>query len=504
MSEPEARRDSFARSRECFEETAVFLASEEAVGFEHAKLEEHLEETSRELCRRLLQDHLDMRAQREVRLAEVVDSAGASRPSVETGHHRSLATVFGPVDVERFAYRHRGHENLHPADATLNLPAERHSHGLRRWAAIEASRGSFDAAVDALVRATGQQVGKRQVERLTRQAATDVDAFYASRSGLRAEPDDVVVLSVDGKGIVMRPDSLRPATRRAAEASAPKLATRLSGGEKRGRKRMAELGAVYDAKPVARVPSDILKDKAQVTDTPAERVKGPVATNKWLVASVVDDAAEVIGQVFDEATRRDPDHERTWLALVDGNNHQIDRIGKEAKARGVTVTITVDFIHVMEYLWGAAWSFFPKGDTAAEAWVRDRALTILQGAARDVAAGIRRRASAQQLAASARRGADACASYLTAKAGYLDYPKALAAGWPIATGIIEGACRHIVADRMDLTGARWSVDGAEAVLKLRAVRSNGDFDDYWQTHLTRERERIHRSRYASGIIPMAA
>ncbi|MGH3535947.1 MAG: hypothetical protein ACRDQG_14740 [Pseudonocardiaceae bacterium] len=296
MSGPGALSARFARSREYFEETAALLAGEEAVGFEHAKLEEHLEDTSRELCRRLLQDHLDMRAQREVRLAEVVDSAGSPRPSVETGHHRSLATVFGPVDVERFAYRHRGHENLHPTDATLNLPAERHSHGLRRWAAIEASRGSFDAAVDAIVRATGQQVGKRQVERLTRQAATDVDAFYASRSGLRAEPDDVVVLSVDGKGIVMRPDSLRPATRRAAEASAPKLATRLSGGEKRGRKRMAELGAVYDAKPVARIPTDILKDKARATDTPAERVKGPVATNKWLVASVVDDAAEVIGQ----------------------------------------------------------------------------------------------------------------------------------------------------------------------------------------------------------------
>lgn len=319
----------------------------------------------------MLQDHLDMRAQREVRLAEVLESAGASRASVETGHHRSLATVFGPVDVDRFAYRQRGHENLHPADAVLNLPAERHSHRpgkrQRRWAAIKASRGSFDATVDAIVRATGQQVGKRQVERLTRQAATDVDAFYISRSSLRAEPGDVVVLSVDGKGIVMRPDSLRPATRRAAEASAPKLGTRLSGGEKRGRKRMAELGAVYDAKPVARIPSDILKDKAKVTDTPAERVKGPVATNKWLVASVVDDAAEVIGQVFDEATRRDPDHERTWVALVDGNNHQIDRIEKEATARGVTVTITVDFIHVMEYLWGAAWSFFPKGDTAAEA-----------------------------------------------------------------------------------------------------------------------------------------
>ena len=81
---------------------------------------------------------------------------------------------------------------------------------------------------------------------------------------------------------------------------------------------------------------------------------------------------------------------------------------------------------------------------------------------------------------------------------------ALASGWPIATGIIEGACRHLVADRMDITGARWSVDGAEAVLKLRAVRPNEDFDAYWRHHLERERQRVHQTRYANGVIPLAA
>ena len=117
---------------------------------------------------------------------------------------------------------------------------------------------------------------------------------------------------------------------------------------------------------------------------------------------------------------------------------------------------------------------------------------------------MRRRATAEGLGPSAREGADACAVYLTNKAAYLDYPTALAAGWPIATGIIEGACRHIVADRMDLTGARWSVDGAEAVLKLRAVRANGDFDDYWRHHVAEERKRVHESRYENGAIPIVA
>lgn len=235
-----------------------------------------------------------------------------------------------------------------------------------------------------------------------------------------------------------------------------------------------------------------------------EPVNGPEAMNKWLTASVVDDAAPVISDVFDEAERRDPYHRRTCVALVDGNKHQIDCIEAQALKRKLDVTVLIDLIHVLEYLWTAAWCFFGEGDPRAEAWVRTRALAILDGGARDVAAGIRRRATSDGLKASTRKGADDCAKYLTNKAEYLDYPTALAGGWPIATGIIEGACRHIVKDRMDVTGARWSLNGAEAVLKLRVVRSNGDFDDYWRFHLSREHERIHRSRYADNVIPMAA
>ena len=120
---------------------------------------------------------------------------------------------------------------------------------------------------------------------------------------------------------------------------------------------------------------------------------------------------------------------------------------------------------------------------------------ILDGKAR-VAAGIRRRATTYGYTGKEREGADACAGYLTAKRPYLGYATALAKGWPIATGVIEGACRHLVKDRMDITGARWGLTGAEAILKLRAVWANGDFDDYWAYHLGKEHERIHASRYS--------
>jgi hypothetical protein len=489
---------AFGGSRACFEDVVSWLEGTDAASLAHGELENVLDRRGRELLCQLLQDHLDLRATREERV-EVVDVDGVTHGSVEGGHTRRLATVFGAVTVGRLAYRHRGSPNLHPADGALNLPDERHSHGLRRLAAIESTRGSFDDAGQAIERATSVTVGKRQVEELAAKAALDVDEFYAASAPEPGDPRDVLVLSADGKGIVMRPDALRPATEKAAAAATTKLESRLSKGERRYRKRMAEVGAVYDVTPAPRRAIDLFASNDGHDPPPAPRAKG-----KWITASVVEDAAEVVAGVFDEAERRDPKHRRTWVALVDGNNHQIDRIQDEAATRKVTVTIVVDLIHVIEYLWGAVWCFFAEGDPDAEAWVRDRTMAILEGNAMDVAAGIRRRATTLGLVASKRTKADACATYLNNKAPYLDYPSALAAGWPVATGVIEGACRHLVADRMDITGARWSVKGAEAVLKLRAVRCNEDFDAYWDFHLRKERQRVHESRYAGRVFPLAA
>ncbi len=476
---PETRPTGvFETSRARVEEMLCWLESDEAAALSHGELEVCVQAKGREVLHQFVQDHLDMRAQREERV-EVVSADTVRHGSVETGHRRPLATIFGEVGVERLAYRHRGSANLYPADAALNLPQERHSHGLRRLAAIESTRGSYEDAAEAIQRATGVTVAKRQIEELTARAATDVDGFYGASVPEPGDSDDVLVVSVDGKGIVMRPDSLRPATERAAAASTTKLETRLSKGEKRNRKRLAEVGAVYDVTPVPRSPADVLASNHGDDPPPA-----PQAEAKWVTASVVEDAAEVVDRVFDEAERRDPDHTRQWVALVDGNRHQIDCIEAQARQRKVSVAIVVDLIHVLEYLWGAVWCFFAEGDPAAEDWVQDRALAILAGKARDVAAGIRRRATTAGLPTSKRKKADECAKYLINKAAYLDYPTTLAAGWPIATGVIEGTCRYLVADRMDITGARWSVQGAEAVLKLRAVRANGDFDRYWTWHLT--------------------
>jgi hypothetical protein len=375
----------FESSFEMFTEMVGELRGEEAGGWTAAELEARLETQGRELVRRLFQDHVDLRAVREERVEGVADDMGMPRGTVETAHRRPLATVFGEVTVERFAYRRRGYPNLYPADGALNLPAEKYSHGLRRLAAIESTRGSFDDTIDAICRATGVRLGKHQSEDLAERAAVDFDAFYASRTPPEAGEGDVLVLSMDGKGIVMRPEALRAATAAAAGRPSPASGV-LSNDERRHRKRMAEVGAVFDITPAVRSPTDIM--------APAdERARGPKVHGKWLTASVTEDTATVISEVFAEADRRDPNRTRRWIALVDGNNHQLDRIRIEADQRAITVTVVVDFVHVLEYLWRAVRCFHPDTDPAARIWVHERAQKILEGHAPKVATNIRRRAA---------------------------------------------------------------------------------------------------------------
>lgn len=458
----------------------------------HAGVEDEITEQIREAARLVYQGHLDLRAEREPRLAEVVDAGGTGRGRAEYGRCRALTTVFGEVDVERIAYRRHGHPDLHPADAQLNLPVEHHSHGLRRHAAVEATRGSYAHARAAIERATGQTIGTRQIEALTVRAAVDVDDFYAAHLPAPVDARLALGMSADAKGIVMRTEALRPAA--AKNAPSRKLATRLSAGEKRGRKRMAEVVAVFDVDPAVRGVDDILP-------TPGHEPRpGPVTSGKWLAASVEREATDMIRWMVDEAHRRDPTHARHWFATVDGNAHQIQRITAEARRLGKPITIIIDVVHVLEYVWGAAWCLHPRADPAAETWVRNLTRQILAG---DLDQAIDELTDqADELGDEHRGGLDKAIGYLRNHRPWLDYPTALARGWSIASGIIEGACRHLVCDRLDITGARWGLASAEAVLKLRAVISNGDFPAYWAWHLNQEHRRVHTTRYRDHTIPV--
>ena len=169
--------------------------------------------------------------------------------------------------------------------------------------------------------------------------------------------------------------------------------------------------------------------------------------------SVRRDPGEVIAAAFDEAGARDPGRLRTWVVLVDGAEHQLALVRAEAARRGVII----DVIHVLEYIWGAAWSLHAAGDPAAEDWVAVKALAVLAGDSERAAAEITAEADAAGLEGSRRSGADACVRYLGNKREFLHYDRALDVGWPIATGVIEGACRHLpAASTSEEPGGAWT------------------------------------------------
>jgi hypothetical protein len=496
VSAPAKALAPFTAAREQFEQIVGDLESDRMFSMTHGDVEEHLRVEGFELLRRLFQGHLDARGPGEAGEA-VVGADGVARTHRRQGE-RQLMTIFGEVTVRRLRYGGREMDCLIPLDAGLNLPVEHHSHGVRRRVAVEAARGSFDDAVAAVCDATAATVGKRQAEGLTAAAVVDFDAFYTTRAvDETAATGSVMVLSADGKGVVMRPEDLRPATRAAARGRRHKLKRRLCRGEKRSTKRMATVATVFTTAPFVRRPVDIIHALGG-TDAGPRR---PKPEHKRVWASLAKSADEVIHEAFEEAERRDPRHTKRWVALVDGNKHQIRVLRREAAVRGIDLTIVLDIIHVIEYLWKAAHVFFAEGDPAAEAWVTERLLIILHGRPSAVAGGIRRSATRRHLKPEDRAAVDDCADYLVTYKRFMDYKAYLADGLPIATGVIEGACRHLVNDRMDITGARWGLDGAEAVLRLRALKSSGDLDDYWSFHLDREHERRHRSRFKGGAIP---
>ena len=481
-----APHDGFGCSREAYRMLEEWLGGPEAAALGHAGLEEELAARGRELQRLMFQEHLDARAAREQRRAGVAGPDGIARTRAERGRSRQLSTVFGPVTVTRIAYRAPGAPNVYPADAELSLPAGRHSHGLSRKVACAVPDVSFGRACAAIARQTGSRLGRRQCEELARDAAGDFEGFYASarhRPPPLAAPGDVLALSCDGKGVVVLPSQVRAQQQRRNRKRAQKQDGRLSRGEVRNRRRIAETGAVFDITPVPRTPADITG--------PQPRPDGPHAKNKWVTASITADARDVVASVLAEADRRDPRRARTWIALMDGDNHQICLMKAAAAERGITITIICDFIHVTEYLWKAAWCFFPEASPEAAPWVRERAAAILGGHAAGVAAGIREQAAAASLTPAERRATAATVTYLENKTPYLNYPAALASGWPISSGVIEGTCRHLVKDRMDITGARWGTATAEAILKLRALHANGHFDTYWDYHLQQQHHRTH-------------
>lgn len=490
-------RNPFDTSREKFEQVVTDLKSTDALAMTHSDLERLLHKKGLEVLRQLFQDHLDLRGPGE--RAENVQDADGHVLTHTRIHERRLTTIFGDVELNRVGYSARGVSSLHPLDADLNLPREQYSLGVRRRAAEEAAKGSFDETVNAIESTTGATVPKRQTEEIVGRAAHDFDTFYENKQREFTEltsAEMLVVMTMDGKGVVMRKEDLRELTRRKAATRVHKMTKRLARGEKRAAKRMSTVASVYTIEPFVREPRDIVREMAPIRDVTVRR---PRPQNKRVWATLLKTPAAVVTEMAREADSRDPLRIARGVALVDGNETQIRLLEEMAERENINMSIVLDVIHVVEYLWRASTCFCAESSREAEEWVSERMLHILEGKASDVAAGIRRSATKRRL--TERKAADECAQYLLNHKQYLRYNEYLAAGFPIATGVIEGACRYLVKDRMDVTGARWSLDGAEAILRLRSLRASGDFDAYWQFHEAQEHARNHLALYHRQTIP---
>jgi hypothetical protein len=463
-------------------------AADEAGYLDHGEREKVIGEEGRELQRRLLQATFDIDGAREERAAQVTSAAGIRHGTVEAGHGRGVTSVFGPARVSRLAYRNRREPNLYPADVRQVLPDDPYSLGMRALAAFHLAAGGFGQAQEVIEARTGVTVGRAQLTGLAEDLAAWTDDFYAGRARDAEEdlPDtDVIMMQGDGKGIAMRPEHRKGAGK--SDSAHP------------GIKKMAEIVAVADFTPAVREPEDIAAPPARRQAHP-----GPKARDKWVSASVTDSIEDMIAAAYDEADRRDPQRTRQRVFLVDGNRQQITAIEAQAAERGLKVPVLIDYIHVSGYLGKAAAALHPGDPVTAGQWADGQLLRVLHGRAKAVAATLASVAAKTRANPRKRHldltDMDKAVTYLTNNHKHMKYDKALEKGWPIATGMIEGACRFVIEDRFGITGARWSPDGAETILKLRAVVVNGDLDDYMNYYKERYRGEHHLSRYDPDTI----
>jgi hypothetical protein len=466
-----------------------------------SEVEQEVGQRGRRLLRAVIQGHLDLRAVKEKKMDAVQGVDEIRRTQRRSGEHRTIGTLFGEVKATRTRYetKEKSVASLCPLDGELNLADQKYSHQVAKRIAHNVTMGSFENTIETLEQTSGISVPKRQVEQLVQNSAVDFTKFYEQRPAGKIKKSwtdsTITVLTTDGKGIHVYPQDLREVTRK-------KIKKELGDGLY-FRKRMAQVASVYHVEPYQRTAACIVSGLMGTSNrVSSPRPKRPKPKDKRVWASIVDDAEKVIESIFDEAVRRDPDFRTTWVAVVDGAEHQLEMLKESARARDIDIVIICDIIHVLGYLWEAAKALFDD-QRRQRRWVKERLYRLLRGEVSQVAAGIRRAKTMRRrkLKKAQRKALDTCADYLLNHKNYLRYDRYIAAGFPVSSGVIEGTVRHLVNDRMAITGAHWRLSSAEAVLRLRALRCTGDFEDYWDFHERRERYRNHLCKYSGEKLP---
>jgi len=431
---------------------------------------------------------------------------GQELKRLESTHRRSYQSIFGEYVLDRVVYGSREGQKIEfvPLDHRLQLPESEFSYVLQDWNQALGVEHSFAGVDETIQMILGLNQSVDSLERMNRQMAADVEGFRLSRQAPPAEEEgQIVVVSMDNKGIPMR----RPAETRPEGSHRKK-------GEKANKKQMATVGAVYTVDPKMRTPDEVVA--ALFGDTknkkPKQKNKPPVAQHKrvWSSLTMEREGQIELGEdvvwkwLVQEEARRNPKGDKDLVCLMDGQQSLWN--GRESYLPREDVVEILDLLHVTPRLWEAAHLFHREGSDGASTFVRQRLLGILKGQAGYVIGGMRQMGTKQKLRGHKANKLRVLCNYLEKNRDRMKYDEYLASGYPIASGIIEGACRHVVKDRMERAGMRWSVTGAQAMLDLRTTYVNGQWNEFqtYRIDQAKQRQYPHPDALEAVDWPIAA
>jgi hypothetical protein len=399
-------------------------------------------------------------------------------------HDCRYVSIFGELTIARVVYGTREGQKIEraPLDEQLGLPQSDFSYVLEDWSQRLCLKESFAEAANSLETLLGLHLGSRTLEKMNQDMAGFATGFRASIESPPADEEGpILIVTADGKGVPMR----RP------PEPEPKPHHRRTKGEKANKKQMACVGAVYSIKPFVRTADDIL-DEVMRHEKAKDR-PGPQHKHVWAEMSRDVDGFPLTAkeglfcQLCDELTARNLGHDRPVVCLMDG-----ERSLWEAQQVYFPEAVGVlDLFHVMERLWAVAHCLHKEGSDESKEFVEDRLRDLLQGRVGYVIGGFRQRLTKGKFSGSRRQVIRSAIEYFENNREHMKYGEYLAAGYPIGSGVAEGACRHLVKDRMEQTGMRWSVEGAQAMLHVRALYLNDEWHDFMTFRIDREQDRLY-------------
>ena len=402
-------------------------------------------------------------------------------------HDRRRTTyysVFGKLTFERHAFTASGQPVVCPLDAALSLPARCYSDLLREWMSYGATDESYRESQTVLERILGQALSLQALETAVAEAAGDVGAFYGQppAPAAPAGAGTIVVAQADGKGVPLVPATppARPARRGKGHPPATKEAV---------------VTALYTIAPYRRTPADVAAALLREAGRPQPAAR-PRPIGKEVRATLAGKETALTRAAQRAAQREHPAIQHR-VALTDG----AEALQQQMVTHLPDYTLVLDIVHATEYLWEAANALLGERHPDRTAWVRGHLAPLLAGQTAAVITALESGAADPALTATQRQAVERAVGYYRRNQPYMRYDDYLARGWPIGTGVVEGACGHLVKDRLQQAGMRWTQAGAQAVLDLRAVRLNGDWDAYWEFH----RRHCHQRRYgAATALPAPA